>query len=427
MVAREGEGPHFDPAGLGPHFKFTRNPYDPSPLAVSEVDSSLFIGRRAEATILRTMLSSFDSGGVFVEGGIGVGKTSFVNVQQFLASRKGSIPRVLPSLHPLQLELAPTPVEFLLSVLSNVLNALRQFESRSIKNAAFIELSAQVDQTLVKTRSYQATVAGTGGGYGTSVTTVNPSIALLPSVSRRLDECAELVGEFGFKTICVAVNNLDIVPEDVTFAFLNEIRDLTLTRRPFFWVFVGPLGIRSSLSQRSRRVSELVRSEPIALQPLSKEEVHAVLAARARLFRLSPRVEIPIDEQVVDLLYEASKGEVRYILNRCTDLLVRTMLEFPTAGQVSLAHAMPLLREITKSAIDRLSLTPRQKSILEQIAKKGMVQSGDYRELGLKSPQALSKYLLRFSALLLLDRRSVGREVVYVPRGDVAIALGTHT
>jgi hypothetical protein len=80
------------PEDLGLHYVFRRNPYDPSPLGVDHGDSTLFVEREEEGRKFRIFLSSFDRGALFVEGGTGVGKTSFVNVQEYRAERHGAWP-----------------------------------------------------------------------------------------------------------------------------------------------------------------------------------------------------------------------------------------------------------------------------------------------------------------------------------------------
>ncbi|MFZ1024575.1 MAG: MarR family winged helix-turn-helix transcriptional regulator, partial [Thermoplasmata archaeon] len=126
---------------------------------------------------------------------------------------------------------------------------------------------------------------------------------------------------------------------------------------------------------------------------------------------------------VLDLLYEASSGELRYILNRCTDLLVRTMIEFPTSRELSLDLARPLLRRMTMSTIDRCNLTQKQKTLLVKLVADGPCQPKEFKQYGFQSVPAFLRYLLRFYELGLVDRRRSGSEVVYTPRGDAILAL----
>lgn len=338
------------------------------------------------------------------------------------SGRKNPRP-ILPGLHVIQLQDTLTPAEFLLSVLSNVLNSLRTVSKEVEKDKTFRKLALGVEQSLIQTRTFQASAAGFGVGYGSSASATNPSVVLTPTISRKLDICADLVRDMGYERIVINVNNLDIIPPASFASFLDQVRDLTIIRRPYLWVFVGPVGSRSVVGHYSRRVSELVTTDPIVLPPLSKAEVHLAIAERIRKYSLKPGTASPVSQEVIDTLYDASQGEVRYILNRATDLLMKTMLDFPTTSLVTREVAMPMLVEMTQSVVARTHLTKRQLEVLSRIAARGAVQPKDFSAHGFKSPQALVRYLSTFYQMTLLDKRKGGRDVVYVPRGDVAIAL----
>jgi hypothetical protein len=413
------------PESLGLHYGFKRNPYDPSPLSIEEEDSQLFVGREREGLVFRTFLESFDRGAVFVEGGTGVGKTSFVNVQEYRSSRSGGRHRLLPTQQPIQLASTLSPTEFLLSVVSNVLSSLQRDSPQIEKSRTFRKLSLAVTQSLIKTRGWEVSAAGFGGGVANEAVVSNPLLVLLPTVSDLVDAAARLVNDSGRDRVVVNVNNLDVIDPQRLVSFLDLTRDLTLTRAPFLWVFIGPIGSRALVAQRTRRVSELIRTDPIWLPPLSLKEIYSAIDARIKRFKNTSATPAPIAEDVVRLLYESSTGEVRYILNRCTDLLMRTMLEFPTSREISLELALPMLREMTASAIDRCNLTGKQRSALSKIANKGPCQPRDFREFGFANTPAFLRYLTLFYDLALLDRRRRGKEVVYTPRGDVVLALKT--
>ena len=411
------------PESLGLHYGFKRNPYDPSPLGIEEGDSELFVGREKEGLVFRTFLESFDRGAVVVEGGTGVGKTSFVNVQEYRAGLAPGPTKILPTQQPIQLASTLSPIEFLLSVVSNVLSSLQKASPKIDKGAAFRRLSLAVTQSIIKSRGWEISAAGFGGGATAETVVTNPLLVLLPTVSELLDAAVRLARESGYGRIIVNVNNLDVVDPQSLISFLDLTRDLTLTRASFLWVFIGPIGTRALVAQRSRRVSELVRTDPIWLPPLSLKEVFGAIDARVRRFSTYHSATSPISRDVVKLLYESSTGEVRYILNRCTDILLRTMIEFPTSREISFDLARPMLREMTSSALDRCNLTGKQKAVLSNMATRGPCQPRDFRSFGFESAPAFLRYLSLFYHLGLADRRRRGKEVVYAPRGDVVLAL----
>jgi hypothetical protein len=411
------------PEDIGAHYGFRRNPYDPTPLGMDEQDSSLFVAREKEGRQFRTFLKSSDSGGVFVEGGTGVGKTSFVHVQEYRCRSDTPGGLLLPTLKPIQLASTLETRVFLLSVLSNLLGSLAHAVPRIAKTPEFQRLSTAVNQTLLKSGGWQLELAGFGAGMNRDVAVAGPLLVLLSTISDLLDQAASLARRAGFTKVVVNVNNIEIVDARSFTSFLDVARDYTLTRKGFLWVFIGSVGSRATVAQSTRRVSELVQSDPVWLPPLSREDIHTAIDARIRLFRSSPDVRPPVSRPVIDLLYEASSGEMRYVLNRSRDLLTKTMIEFPTTREITTEIASPLLRAMTKATLDRTNLTANQLRLLGRLATAGPCQPRDFAKFGFRSAPAFLRYLLRFYALQLVDRRRRGTEVVYTPRGDVVLAL----
>lgn len=410
---------------LGAHYGFSVNPYDPAPLGVSSEDAELLVGRDKEGRELAAFLSSFDRGAIVVEGGIGVGKTSFVNVNEYRLSQDEAF---LPSLSVIELQNGMTPTEFLLSVLSNSLNALRTLHQEVKDDREFRRLSTAVEQTLFSTRTYQAGItvpggAGVGGSAGRNLTATNPNVTLLPAVSQYLDDFLTLAQGHDHDKVVVSVNNLDIIDPGFLIQVLHQIRDVTFNRVGYLWIFTGPVGTRAVIAQRAARVSEVMVTDPIRILPLSQREVHQAVDARVRKFRLDANVKAPVDKDVIDILYAASNGEIRYVLNRCKDLLLRTMIDYPTSKHITIQTALALLRNMTTDAIDRVNLTPKQRQVLAKIATKGTAQPKDYARFGFRSSPAFMPYLKLMYGLQLLDRREKGREVFYTPRGDVSLAF----
>lgn len=92
-------------------FGFTQTPYRVSPLEATADDCELFTSRDAEGDQFVTMMDSFDGAFVVVSGDIGIGKTSFVNIQQHLlaSSLTGWGPKLLPCLRMTSLLPQDTP------------------------------------------------------------------------------------------------------------------------------------------------------------------------------------------------------------------------------------------------------------------------------------------------------------------------------
>ncbi|HIE26546.1 TPA: hypothetical protein EYP66_04600 [Candidatus Poribacteria bacterium] len=113
---------------------FKDNPYDARYLQPTEEDFRLFVGRENEARHFRTTTSSRREMTVIVEGDIGVGKTSFVNAQQYISLQQldSLSPHLLPSLQPIQLHEKLSPAEITLSVLSTGIFSLSRIHGSDV-------------------------------------------------------------------------------------------------------------------------------------------------------------------------------------------------------------------------------------------------------------------------------------------------------
>src|SRR3954466_10768966 len=104
-------------AGLWDRLGFADNPYFTGPLSISDDSRNLFVGRANE---LRRLINKWDAkdGVITVVGGnIGTGKTSFVNVCQYLCLRglkdfglAYDPPRLIPCFTKVQLERGQTDI-----------------------------------------------------------------------------------------------------------------------------------------------------------------------------------------------------------------------------------------------------------------------------------------------------------------------------
>ena len=81
-------------------FGFTDNPYNAKPLQATADDLRLFQNRKREGAKFLTQMDSKDGCIVVVSGDAGIGKTSFVNIQQHILAtgKAGFGPKLLPDL-----------------------------------------------------------------------------------------------------------------------------------------------------------------------------------------------------------------------------------------------------------------------------------------------------------------------------------------
>ncbi|MFQ6056623.1 MAG: hypothetical protein ACE5J3_11655, partial [Methanosarcinales archaeon] len=293
---------------------FKENPYDPRPLKPVEEDAKLFVGRSEESKQFAINVSSLKGGSIIVEGRIGVGKTSFVNIQQYRCWK--SIKNFLPSFETVLIQDNTDSLTFMLSSLSNALHSLMKIHrEKEIKNnQVFNEVLNNISKT---------SVLGSGAGATKTIAPSQPIAVVMPTILHLAGKFIKELQKFGYEGVIIPINNLDIIDESIVANFLSQIRDIALIREGFIWVLIGQEGLFSALESKAPRVSEVITGSPILLKPLSLREVKQAIERRIATLKLRESVDLPIHTDIIELLYEVSGGEIRYIFKRSTDLLLQ--------------------------------------------------------------------------------------------------------
>jgi hypothetical protein len=316
-----------------------------------------------------------------------------------------------------------TPKGLVLNCLAATLKALtRQTDDIEDENA-LEELNRYTRKALIQSWSGGGTVMGFGAEAGQDATASDPMELTLQTLQKLLDEAGALARKQGYDRIVLLLNNLDHIDEAHFFDLLHDLRDTLLGRDPYLFIFSSPIGLRRELAttRAHRRISERIETETVRLEPLSRDQVKKVIDNRGEAYRLSADAVPPVPETVIDVLYRASHGEIRYVLNRANGVAKKVAGNVASAGPIDESLAIAALADIIRTEVESLDLTDREWDMLEQIAPHDAIQTKDYEDFGLNSPQSLSKYLTTFYDRRLLERTEQGRERLYTPRGDVRL------
>lgn len=413
------------PRDVWDEYGYARNPFEPHPLKATGEDEQLFVGREREVEELASWFVSNHSGGIVVEGPIGVGKTTLVNIAQHRAYTHSR--NLLPCLKTVETQDGMSPQAFLLEVLAHVLYSLERMRPKTAKDEEFLSLQRAVERGVITSHGWQVQAtafgAGVGAGHQPAHAPTQPDGLTMMAVSRYLERFHALAAKRGFGRVLVSINNLDIVDMARFKGLLQAVRDSSIALDGYLWAFIGPVGLRGELGEAGlQRVSELLRGSPIELGPLTLAQVRQVIEARLRLHK-KPKVIAtpPINQEVVQFLYEASNGEIRYVLNRCGDIVEAVTAHLPSPTTVSLEKARWVLRDIVAPTLERASLKPKETEVLRRIAERRKAQGKEFKDYGFNQYQALFNHLSSLAEKRLLVKERSGRDVVYVPRGDVVL------
>lgn len=396
------------------------NPYDFKPLGINEIGRKLFVGRTNELKKINSLISGNKGGIIIVEGVIGVGKTSFVNIFQY---GKWQNEKILPSFRKIELPQNIDSINFILSVFSNMLFSMEDvLDSKLLKK--YSEHSAAksyVAKTIESGLGGSFSILGTGGGVSKQKTISQPSSVLLPTILTTLDKWIKFVIEkTKFDAIIIPIDNFDIIDEKTIISFLNLMRDTLLDRQHVWWIIVGQKGLSSLIEKDAPRVSEVITGKPIVLEPFSLKEINEMIKLRYKILKKSEEVKEIVPNKIIDILYQVSNGESRYILKRITDMILAFMSEFPSAKKIPLNVAKKMLYDDAKTRIENADLTARKSSILQKMASVGTFQPKDYKKLSLNNAPAVLDYIEQFTSKGFVSKiETTGKSVYYRVRGDV--------
>jgi hypothetical protein len=418
---------------LWERFGFRDNPFDTRALSLSPGSllpvAEAFVGRgmnSPESQLMTNFLRSTGGGRIIVEGDVGVGKTTFVNYHRYLWQQEAKTKLLTPASE-MSVQGDWGTREFLLNMLATL--AGRMTLALGPKAADADKLLAEVRAltgVMVKewfNLSGGISVLGVGGSVGRSKSlSVHRGDVSVTALREYLYELLERVPRLGFKGVILHFNNLELLarrnPAGLAH-FFEEVRDLLQTPQVYF-IFVGYTGMFQKIIVPLERVRSIFFGRSIHLPPLEPEEVHKAIERRYELLAVQPKRWIrPVDDLVIDYLYEVFSGRIRFIMDAITSLV--THLPESMTGTLSTEAAQSLLQQLTWERV-RATLSDAEQKVLQAAIHQVRFTNSSLGKATAKGKQNVAKYLNRLLDLHFIhpaERR--GRNVYYEISPDLAL------
>ncbi len=265
----------------------------------------LFVGRTDELSRIGRQLGSADPSRLIIQGGPGVGKTSFVNRLKIGLAEGGFVVHE----QPVRITSRTDPDGFLADVLRVL---VRMHTAGGGKRDAFWKRASFLVEG--------ATVTSGGLSVGPAGVSVQHQrhaaetgrIPLLETVLEGLARTREAFGS----PVVVHVNNLENLSlEDATRAavLMQNVRDV-FAQPGAHWLMVGASGIEGMVFGSSAQVSGFF-PHAVTLDPLTPDEVGELLALRYdHLKRRSVALVPPVEPPTAASLYGRYRGDLRNFL-----------------------------------------------------------------------------------------------------------------
>lgn len=434
---------------------FRDSPYNAKPLRAVEADAPLLIGREADALSFCTALDSADDGVLIISGAPGVGKTSFLNIQQYLLATDKSPfgPKALPAYQLCPIYPGDDARKVSLRILHAVVTSVETYAKafKATVPTQTKKISKWVNSQGSGGFDLGIQILGFGGNFGRDTTLPSVGDATFENI-RDAVACvvSECIQDLNVDCAIVVLDNVENLDDEQLGRVLFTFRDTLFDVPNVWWVLIGQKGLSSLIQTLDPRIADRICGNPLELEPISFDQFESAIGRRVQKFTLGETKKSPLPTVVHRRLYDQSRGEIRFVFKYATAICTKYMQQVRSyalsrqdegesddfielvanraAGQLirnQLAETIAFgsLNEIITQEFDGLNLRSKDLDVLQRIHERGQARAKDYKEFSIKSMQDFSSnYLTALHRQHLLARRQEGRAVYYSLRGVAALA-----
>ena len=397
---------------------FKDDPFKTYPITAYSLD--LYTGNEEKIEQANYALTS-DNLVMVIEGGRGIGTTSFGNFIRFTAHDKK---HYFTPTGEIKVEPYWNADTLMAAIIGNIVTTLELSHGSDLaKNEDFIQAKATVSRVTDIYKSFGLSGLGVGGSYGASGTATQPVIMPTPMLAHHLEGLIKVVKELGYKYgILIQLNNLDVgtVQDEAHLAvLLNVMRDY-FQMPGSSWLLVGDTELRKFIARKIDRLDDIVICD-IEITPLSEEDYRRLIQRRIEYFRVREGVSFPVKQEVWDYLFKVTKGRLRYIFG-----LLKRLYNVFKLGELSeyidLEMAKPAIRKLGEQRVKRHQLSPTEDSLLKTIANSGPISVLDLAKMISKSQTHVSRMLGVLHETGLVVYRQEWRSKIYAASIDAQLA-----
>ncbi len=416
---------------------FNKNIYFCDPLQINADGKKLLLGREIEINTYISEILGEKRSIKIISDDVGVGKTSFINICQYICYRpqiNGELDieknqLILPSFRSIQINNDDNYESFtykITKVLSNnIYNYYRENEldipDELLDHLEYwIKIKKQVSTT---SGSLGATFLGSGGQFSKQSATY--SFQELRDPIYAFDFILQIFLKYsGYDGVFLLIDNLDIVDSNQIVNILDEIRDDFLIKENVHWILIGNRELGNNLNVRSRRLRGFFTGTQIRLNRLSNKAFLTAIDTRSRMFSINDPEMIkeitsqknkirkkryhleytnnykfmtPLDEKSHLMIYEFAHFELRETFRIYTDLTFRAFQYIILYDQLSIDDTFRYLFEFCEEETSELIMKPKDKKILSKLYLKGFVSNYNYKIFGYKSASGFDTLLRSYS------------------------------
>lgn len=302
---------------------FDESPFQPAPLSSDERGERLFVGRETE---LRDVKIDLHNKGKItcVEGAIGVGKTSLINVAAYQCYaeyvNREAVQLLIPCLEPFQLSAHERVDEFVTNVYMTIAQTLI-LRAREIKNLGYdlhglAAVDAWLNEPVLEAveKSIGIKVFVTAHVETSSAVNLGKGFSSVGIEKRVKDWLAKIFPNDSGGVVCI-IDNLELLRTSAgARAQLDGLRDKLFNVKGMRWVLCGANGIISSVLSFPRLAGFL--NLPVhSINTVGKDFTSQFLETRIKEFAADPTTAyLPLSEPELTTLFWATNFNIRDLM-----------------------------------------------------------------------------------------------------------------
>ncbi|SFF73732.1 P-loop NTPase fold protein [Sunxiuqinia elliptica] len=443
------------PSKMWESLGFRENPYNTKPLNISKQDVELLMGRENEQIDFLTAIESEEQG-IFVLSGVpGVGKTSFLNVQQFLleSGEADFGPRLLAARQLCPIQQYDEPKFIAQRCIQSFCKSIEEYCNITNKSvpSETSKVSAWIHQNKPATINFGLSYLGTGVTAGREVHLPSVQSTTFETLAEIIETLSlEVKNKLNFEGSFIVLDNIENLQDDELSQCLTTFRDTLFTIPNIWWILIGQSGLSSLIQSTNPKVFQRL-SAGIELKPISVENLIKAVDIRVKTFHETKNNGSSLITKKVYLkLFESSNGEIRFVFKYCQNICIklvqlirkelveknqkmtvesfnRLMGQHLIKNQIDDDFSHTCLNVIVREEFEGYYHSTEEKQILKRIGELGKVNSKDFKEFsefGIKTMQDFTQnVLIKFREQQLLLRRQEGKKITYELRGISVFAM----
>lgn len=454
---------------------FKHSPYDCEALPAAKEGIKLLVGRKSESQQFINAISAADHGAYLVTGCQGVGKTSFVNVQQIMLETKAYsfAPKILSARIICNTQADDDQKALALRALRSLVRSYEEYCMlyRKKPTKQIQEIAEWLRRSKSEGFGIGIQILGSGGSINRNIAVPDISSVSFEAVQVILECVAvEATTHLDLAGVAIAIDNVEVLGKQKVQEILMTFRDTLFMVPRIYWILIGLDEIARYVKSEISRVGQRLIGT-IQLPPLSFRELHEAVECRVDWFHAMGGGKAPLPSDIHERLYNASFGEIRFVfyysniicinailnvrrkaiaqiekakkineellsgpLNKLMQIAGENIEEFEDAldlflgsvlsyGQIKSDTAEYMLKNIITDELTELRLTLKEKEVLRTIGKNNVVRQQDYEIYGIRDEVCFAEqYLLKLRNINQLHAQEIGGELQYQLKGISALA-----